>query len=196
MQTAAFWIGLAIFFGAHGYSALRRRGEGDIIARMGKGPYMGLYSIVSALGLGLLIWGYAGLKPWYPPGFPVFTPPEWLRHATLALMLPALVLVVAAYLPAGWIKRTSGHPMVVGVGLWAVAHLAYNWDAASLVLFGAFLLFAVMDRVMLASRGDRGAAQVRPNAVGDVLAVGLGGGLYAVIAFYLHPILFGAYAVG
>lgn len=195
MSAVLFAAGLTIFFGVHGYSAVRRRGEGDIQARMGRGAYMGLYSLVSAIGLGLLIYGYAYLKPWYPPGFPNVAPPEWARHVTLTLMLPALVLVVAAYLPTGWIKRSVGHPMVTGVAVWSAAHLAYNWDAASLLLFGAFLLFALFDRAMASRRGDRGAAGEKPSATSDAMAVVIGGGLYAAIAFWLHPILFGVYAV-
>jgi uncharacterized membrane protein len=179
--------GLVIFFTAHFYSAFRPRGPGDIQTKMGRGPYMGLYSIVSLVGFGLLVWGYGNLKPWMP----IWTPPVWTRHIAMALMLPALIILVSAYAPTGFIKRAVKHPMLLAVKIWALAHLTANGDLASIILFGSFLVYGVVDRIAVKRRGDVGAANANPNVLGDMIALAVGGAAYGALAFYLHPILFG-----
>jgi uncharacterized membrane protein len=81
--------------------------------------------------------------------------------------------------------------MLAAVLLWALAHLIANGDLGSVVLFGSFLVFTVVDRIVVARRGDRGAAAANPNILGDLMAVAFGGALYAALVFYLHPLLFG-----
>jgi uncharacterized membrane protein len=192
MYLAAFIGGLAIFFAAHLYSSFRPRGEGDIQSRMGRGPYMGLYSLISLLGFAAMVWGFGNLKPWIP----IWTPPVWTRHIALTLMLPALILIVAAYAPTGFIKKAVKHPMLLAVKIWAFAHLTANGDLAGIILFGSFLLYGVVDRIAVKRRGDVGAANANPNILGDMIAVAVGGAAYGAIAFYLHPILFGVTVVG
>ena len=127
------------------------------------------------------------MRPWTP----IWTPPDWTRHVAMALMLPAIILLVAAYVPTGYIKKAVGHPMLTAVILWAAAHLAANGDLGSLILFGAFLAFSVLDRFVVRSRGDRGAAAATPNIMGDLIAIAVGGALYAAIIYYLHPLIIG-----
>ncbi len=186
---SAFFGGLILFFGSHLFSAFRTRGEGDIALRMGRGPYMGLYSLVAVAGFVALVWGYAHIKP----GWVNFdTPPDWRRHVTMALMLPAMVLIVAAYMrPVGFIKKAVKHPMLAAVKLWALAHLLVNWDLASIILFGSFLIFGVLDRIMVKRRGDTAAA-AKPNVLGDLLSIAVGLALYLLLVYQLHGDLFGA----
>lgn len=187
MELAAFYGGLALFFATHFFSAFRSRDERGLAHRLGRGPYMGLYSLLSLVGFIALAWGFSEMRPWQP----VWSPPDWTRHVAMTLMLPAILLIVAAYVPTGYIKKAVGHPMLIAVTLWALAHLTANGDLGSMILFGSFLVFAVVDRIVVARRGDRGAAAASPNILGDLLAVAVGGALYAALIFYLHPILFG-----
>lgn len=187
MELAAFYGGLALFFATHFFSAFRSRDERGLAHRLGRGPYMGLYSLLSLVGFIALAWGFSEMRPWQP----VWSPPDWTRHVAVTLMLPAILLIVAAYVPTGYIKKAVGHPMLIAVTLWALAHLTANGDLGSMILFGSFLVFAVVDRIVVARRGDRGAAAATPNILGDLLAVAVGGALYAALIFYLHPILFG-----
>jgi uncharacterized membrane protein len=189
MYLAAFYGCLALFFGAHFFSAFRSRSERGLAHRMGRGPYMGLYSLVSLAGFVALAWGFSEMRPWQPLWSPEAFP--WTRHVAMTLMLPSILLIVAAYVPTGYIKKAVGHPMLVAVSLWALAHLIANGDLGSVILFGSFLGFAVIDRIVVAQRGDRGAAAAAPNIFGDLIAVAVGGALYAALAFYLHPLLFG-----
>ena len=184
--------GLVVFFGAHVFSAVRSRAPGrDIKERMGYGPYMGLYSLVSLIGLGLIIYGYglsrgAGV---------LYGPPVWLKHVNLLLMAPALVFLVASQVPTGWIKKTVKHPMLLAVKIWAFGHLLANGELNSVVLFGSFLAYGVLDRIALKKRGDNGPGpDAAVNAMGDVGAVVIGVAAYLAVFLWLHPILFGVVA--
>ena len=180
--------GAVVFFGLHLFSALRPRTPGrDLRVRMGEGPYMGLYSLVAIAGFFLMLWGYGAARP----AEVVFTAPVWGRHLNYVLMIPAFILLAAAYAPAGWIKRWTGHPMVLAVAIWAGGHLLANGDLASLILFGAFLAYSLVSRVAAGARGDLGAARAAPTVRGDLIAVGVGSAAYALTLVWLHPILSG-----
>jgi uncharacterized membrane protein len=192
-HLAAFFGGLLVFFGTHFYTAFRRRDEDGVAGMMGRGPYMAFYSLVAVIGFVALVWGYAYLKPWITLGFP----PDWMRHVAMALMLPAMVLIVAAYAPpTGFIKKAVKHPMLAAVKLWALAHLLVNWDVGSLILFGSFLLFGVVDRIAVKRRGDVGAANAQPNVLGDLIALAVGAALYGLLVYELHYRLFGVDPLG
>jgi uncharacterized membrane protein len=184
---AAFLGGMAVFFATHYFSAFRSRTEGGLAQRLGRGPYMGLYSLLTLAGFVLMVWGFGNIKPWIP----IWTPPNWTRHVAMALMLPAVILIVAAYAPTGFMKKAIRHPMLAAVKLWALAHLIANGDLASIILFGAFLIYGVVDRIAVKRRGDAGAANANPTILGDMIALAVGGALYAAIILYLHPLLFG-----
>ena len=185
--------GLVIFFGTHFFSAYRSREPGkDIREKMGQGPYMGLYSLVSLAGFALIVWGYGAARP-----APVlYVPPSWFAHINLVLMLFAMVFLAAAYMPTGHIKKAVKHPMLLAVKVWATGHLLANGELNSVLLFGSFLAYGVLDRIAVKKRGDNGPGpDVKANVMGDVGAVVVGLGAYAVIAHWLHPILFGVSAV-
>ena len=182
-------IGLALFFGPHLFSAFRSRESGsDLKARLGYGPYMGLYSLITAIGLGLIIYGFGASRP----SAIIWTPPVWGAHVNYALMLVALISLAAAYLPTGHIKRTLKHPMLVAVKLWAVGHLLANGELNSMILFGSFLVYAVIDRIAVKKRGDLGppkTAKVSPLA--DLGAVLIGCAAYGLLVAWLHKVLIG-----
>lgn len=182
-------LGIIIFFGAHLFSAFRSRAPGkDLKARLGYGPFMGLYSLVSAVGLGMMIWGFGAARP----ASILYSPPTGLAHLNLALMLPAMILLAAAYLPTGRIKKAVKHPMLAAVKIWALGHLLANGELNSVLLFGSFLAYGVIDRIAVKKRGDIGPGPDAPvSAIGDIGAVVIGAGAYAAILLWLHPILFG-----
>jgi len=184
----AFAGGLVLFFGTHLFSAFRKRDGAGLADVLGRGPYMALYSLFTIAGFVALIWGYAMIKPWIY----LADPPPWMRHITMALMLPAIILIVSAYVrPTGFIKKAVKHPMLTAVKLWAFAHLLVNWDVGSLILFGSFLAFGVIDRIAVKRRGDMGAANATPNVLGDLISIAVGTALYGVLVYELHYILFG-----
>ncbi len=184
-----FLLGLVIFFGLHVFSAIRsREPESDLRQRLGEGPYMGLYSLVSLAGFVMIVYGFGAARG----AGVLYTPPIWAQHLNLVLMIPALILLVASQLPAGHIKKISKHPMLLSIKIWAVGHLLANGELNSVILFGSFLAYAVFDRIMVKKRGDNGpGSDVKLSPLMDGISVIVGLGAWAALAFWLHPILFG-----
>lgn len=179
-------VGLVLFLGIHTLTTLREQ-RAALIGRLGEGPYKGLYSVVSAIGLVLIVWGFARYRD--SAYLQLWTPPASLHPVVLALMWSAFVALTAAYSPAGWIKGVLRHPMLVGIKIWALAHLLANGDLGALLLFGTFLAWAVYDRIALKQRGDQGASRASFGR-GDAVALVVGSVAYAAM-FWLHPLLIG-----
>jgi uncharacterized membrane protein len=186
-------VGLAAFIGGHAFVTFRAE-RAAVIARLGEGPYKGLFALVALAGIVLISFGFgqyrgAGLiEVWHPPG--------WIRHVTVALMWPAVICVVAAYV-RGDIQRRLKNPMLVGVKLWALAHLIANGDLGGIILFGSILAWAVFDRITLKRRSDPGAPAIPSGGRrNDVIAVVVGTLLYLALGFWFHPYLIGLRVFG
>jgi uncharacterized membrane protein len=177
-------LGLFLFLGTHSVRIFAESWRGGRIAKMGLKPWKGVYSVISIIGFVLIVWGYGVAR-----GAPVvlYAPPVWTKHVAALLTIPAFILLAAAYVPGTRIKRAVGHPMVAGVKSWAFAHLLANGTLADVVLFGAFLVWAIADYIV-ARRRDRAAGMV--YVVGpvsrDILAAVVGLVAWAVFAFWLH----------
>ena len=186
-------LGLALFLGVHTLTTQREL-RARVIASSGEGGYKIGYSLVSALGLVLIVWGFAHYRAtgWIN----VWHPPTALKHLAVALMLPAVILVVASYI-RGRIYTTLKHPMLTGVKLWAAAHLLANGDLGSIILFGSFLGWAVFDRISLKHRADSGAPPIPVGGPGnDLIAVAVGLVAYLALAFAFHPVVIGVPVFG
>jgi uncharacterized membrane protein len=183
-------LGLVVFFAVHSVRLVAgdfRQAQISASERRWKG----VYSLISAIGLAFIIWGWILFRPEAPQ---MFEPPAWGRHLAMALVWAAFVMLPAAHMPAGRIRHWVKHPMLLAVILWAVAHLLSNGDLASLLLFGSFLVYAVVDRVAVAGRGDPAPAIVRPRS--DLISVVAGTVLYAIFVLWLHGWLFGVSPIG
>ena len=188
MGLAILILGLIVFIAPHVF-VTRREARAGAIARLGEWPYKGLFSLISIIGVVLIGWGFARYRA--SDYIPVWSPPDWTRHVAVALMWPAIVFFVAAYIP-GNIKRTLKHPMLVGVKLWAFAHLLANGDLGSIILFGGILAWAVFDRISLKRRTDPGAPPIPVGGWGnDVVAVIVGTLVYLALGFVFHPLVIG-----
>lgn len=179
--------GLILFLGVHSISIVKEPLRDRAAVRLGEQTWQGLYGVVAIVGFALIVWGY-GLARQDP--FVVYAPPLWLRHVSLLLLLPVFPLLLAAYLP-GRIKQAVGHPMLAATKIWAFAHLLANGMLHDLVLFGAFLVWAIADRVSLKRRQPRPVPGAPPSRFNDVIAVVVGLGLYAWFLFQGHAWLFG-----
>jgi uncharacterized membrane protein len=156
--------------------------------------WKGAYSVVSLAGFALIVWGY-GLARAEP--VVLWSPPAWTRHLAALLTILSFVLLAAAYVPGTRIKAAVGHPMVLGVKVWAFAHLVSNGTLADVLLFGAFLAWAVADYAS-ARRRDREARRTyAAGPVGrDLIAVVAGLAAWAVFALWLHAWLIGVRPLG
>jgi uncharacterized membrane protein len=179
--------GLIVFLGAHTFTTLRGP-RTALIGRLGEGAYKVLYSLVSAVGLGLIVWGFGHYRS--TAWIQLWAPPTALRPVVYILMWFAFVALAATYSPAGRIKSALRHPMLVSIKAWALAHLLANGDLGGLLLFGAFLAWAVYDRIAVKRRGDQGAPRVGGFTPGDMIAIAVGTVAF-VAMFWLHPLLIG-----
>ena len=183
-----FIAGLAIFLGIHSVGIFAPAWREAQIAQRGALAWKGLYSVVSIVGFALLIYGY-GFARQSP--LVLYSPPAMLRHIALALMLPVFPLLLAAYLP-GRIKTAAKHPMLLSVKIWATAHLLVNGTLVDVLLFGAFLVWAVLDRIAAKRRpATRAVPGAPPAAYNNVIAVVGGLALYAAFLMGVHLWLIG-----
>jgi uncharacterized membrane protein len=187
-------LGLVLFLGVHSVRIFADGWRSRVIAERGENLWKGVYTLLSVAGFALIVWGYGAARQqpvvlWASPG--------WTRHAAALLTLFAFVLLFAAYVPGNAIKAKLRHPMVLAVKVWAIAHLLANNTLADLLLFGAFLLWAVLD-FRSARQRDRAAGtvyapgRVLPTVV--TLAVGLLA--YAGFAFWAHTAWIGVSPFG
>ena len=187
-------LGLVLFLGVHSVRIVADGWRTQMRARVGEMPWKGLYSLVSAVGLALIVWGY-GLARQQP--VVLWVPPIGMRHAASLLTLIAFILLAATYVPRNAIKARLHHPMVVGVKVWALAHLLSNGNLADVLLFGSFLLWAVLS-FRAARQRDRAQNTVYASgtAAGTGVAVAVGAVAWAVFAFWAHAWLIGVAPLG
>ena len=185
-------LGLIIFFAAHGFVTMREARSG-LIERLGQNGYRALFSIVSLAGLALIVYGYGQYRAhdWIP----FWSPPGFTRHIAVGLMLPAVILLVATYVPSH-IKAKAKHPMLASVKTWALAHLLSNGDLGGILLFGAFLAWGVYARIAAKKRGDLGTTTAPAGYTNDIIVVAIGIVVYLALGYAFHPAVIGVPAFG
>jgi uncharacterized membrane protein len=176
-------FGVILFFGVHLFSYARDT-RARLVASMGEGPYKAFYSLLSAIGLGLMIWGYVQSRAGPAAADILYWPPAWGRHATMALVLLGMISI-GVFLHKGRLKLWLRNPMSVGVALWAGGHLLSNGKVASVILFGSFLLYALLDIAVNSMRGH--VPDFTPNPRHDFISIAAGLALYAFFLFIFHP---------
>lgn len=184
-------LGLALFLGIHLTRALAPNWRNGQIARMGEAGWKIRYTLMSLIGFGLILWGFsqARMNPvvlWpHIPG---------MNHAAAALMLIAMILMAAAYVPRNHFKAKLQHPMTLSVKVWAFAHLIANNTLADVMLFGSFLVWSIL--VFRAAR-RRPAPATAPGTVAGTLATVVAGfALWAFFAFWAHAAWLGIAPLG
>lgn len=182
-------LGLVIFLGVHSVRIFADGWRSRQVARLGLHAWKGLYSVVAVVGFVLIVWGF-GLARMHP--VLLYVPSMWLRHLNALFTLVAFVLFFAAHAPPNHFKSAVGHPMVLGVKVWAFGHLLATGMLHDVVLFGAFLLWAIVSFAS-ARRRDRLAGITYPAGTvkGDVGTVVIGVVAWALFAFLLHGWLIG-----
>jgi len=185
-------LGLVLFLGTHSLGFLAPGVRAQAIARLGENGWKGIYTMLSLIGFILLVWGYGEARI-APVG--IWAPPVWTRHLGLLIMLPVFPLLFAMALP-GRIQSAVGHPMVTAVILWAIAHLIANGNLADIVLFGAFLVWSVADRISFLFRNVAPVPGAPPGKYNDLIALVGGLAIYLAMLFGLHTWLFGVSPLG
>lgn len=187
-------LGLVLFLGVHSVRIVADDWRTQTIARMGAGTFKGVYTVVSLLGFGLIIWGFSLARE--VPTL-LWIPPAGMRHAAALFNVLAFVLLVAAYVPGNGIKARVHHPMILGVKTWAFAHLIANGNLAHLVLFGSFLAWAVVDFISCRRRDRAQGVVYAAGATGATVVTVLAGvAVSGVFAMWLHGLLIGVKPFG
>ena len=196
-------LGLVLFLGAHSTRIFAENWRQALLERLGEKAYKGVYTLVSLVGFGLLMFGFDQVR-WESPV--LWSPPVWAKHGASVLMLVSLVLLACAYAPRNAIKAKLHHPMVLSVKVWALAHLLSNPRLADVVLFGAFLLWSVLNfraarqRDRLAAAAETGAETPLPapeiSTVATWCAIGIGVVVWAFLLSRGHAWLFGVSPLG
>ena len=179
-------LGMVLFLGMHSARMVAPDARLRFIDLRGMGAWKGLYGVVSLAGLILIIWGYGQARMVTPV---LYVPPLWMAHVNLALMWPAFILLIASQFPAGRIKAAVKHPQVLGIKVWAFGHLLANGDVASLILFGGFLGWAVVNRIIWKRRGD--PVYTDPSVKWDIIAAIVATVLYVWFVVQGHAWLIG-----
>jgi len=174
-------IGLLIFIGVHSLRIFAPAWRSACVAAWGERTWKGVIGVLSILGFVLMILGYGQARQ---QAGVLWTPPAGLRHAVALFTLPAFILLVAAYVPGNHFKSRLGHPMVLGVMLWAFAHLLVKGQTAAVILFGSLLLWSVLS--LRAALRREPPSRAPASLMRTLLAVAIGAVAWAVFAFYLH----------
>jgi len=197
-------LGLVLFLGAHSTRIFAENWRQATLERLGEKGYKGFYTLVSLVGFGLMMFGFDQVR-WDSPV--LWSPPVWAKHGAALLMLVSLVLLACVYSPRNAIKAKLHHPMVLSVKVWALAHLLANPRLADVVLFGAFLLWSVLnfraarqrDRLAAASlSAGEGSGSLKPevSSAATWRAIGIGVVVWAFLLSRGHAWLFGVSPLG
>ena len=184
-------LGLALFLGMHLTRALAPQWRDAQIARLGDKAWKGLYTLVSIVGFGLILWGYSQARF---STVALWPPIRGMNHLAAALVLIAMILMAAAYMPRNHFKAKLQHPMTLSVKVWAFAHLIANNTLADVMLFGSFLVWAIL--VFRAARRRPAPVLAAPTTAGTAATVVAGVALWAVFAFWLHAAWLGVAPLG
>jgi uncharacterized membrane protein len=157
----------------------------SLAARFGEQRYRGLFSLVSAAGLVVIVAGYAHASS--ASREMLFAPFPAARSAAPVAMMVAFVLFASANM-RGHIRRVVQHPMLLGLIIWSLVHLLANGEVRATVLFGAFLAYALVDLASAISR--RAVKAFQPQFKYDLMAV-VGGLVVAYLVVVFHRVLFG-----
>jgi uncharacterized membrane protein len=192
MGLAILVLGLVLFLANHLF-VTRREVRAAAIARLGKPVYFALFGIVSLAALALIVWGYAIYRAheWID----VWQPPAFMRHIALVLMLFAAIIATATFVPSH-IKARLKFPMLTAVKTWALAHLLSNGDLGSVLMFGAFLAWAVIARISLKRRPDVVLPVAPAGYTNDAIVVLVGIVVYLAIGYAFHPVVIGVPVFG
>jgi uncharacterized membrane protein len=183
-------LGLLVFLGAHSIRIFADDWRTAQIAKFGAGKWKGSYTLVSIVGFVLIVQGFAAAR--VEPVL-LWSSPVWARHLASLGMLIALILLVAAYVPRNHIKAKLQHPMVLAVKVWALVHLLANGRLVDVLLFGSFLVWAVLD---FRSARQRGPVVVTATVIGTLITLVVGAGVWFGLVCCAHQWLFGVRPFG
>ncbi|TNC91506.1 NnrU family protein [Thalassolituus sp.] len=181
--------GILLFVGGHSINLVAPKFRLNMIERLGLNPWKGIYSVVAGIGLACLIFGYGEARA---EGYWLWNPPLWTKHLATLLIFVAVLFLTASHVPGNRLQVAVGHPMYLGIKIWAFAHLLANGTVQDLLLFGSLLIWGVFG-FTVSRRRDRQAGITREyqGLSRDVITLVISVLVWAGITFWLHQLLIG-----
>ncbi len=157
-----------------------------IINSIGLVKWRSIYSIFSLLGIVTIIWGWIIFRPQAPD---VYYPPSWASHITALFIWVGFILFLVTKKQPGRILLMVKHPMMAGTLLWSIGHLISNGDLASILLFGSFVIYAIISLIFYTIKGNE--SYELASYRGDISALAFGTIIFLIFGFYFHGWIFG-----
>ena len=186
-------IGLIIFLGSHSCRIFAEPWRNHMIDRLGEVKWKGLYTIISIIGLVLVVIGYGQARQ---TPVVLWQPATYLTHIAILLNLVAFIFLAGSSPSNNAIRLKLKHPMILGVKVWALAHLLANGTLVDLILFGSFLLWAVLDFRSARKRPILMPEKVVISTKATVIVIVSGIVIWAAFIFGLHQYLIGVSPLG
>jgi uncharacterized membrane protein len=187
-------LGLIVFLGVHSIRIVAEEWRNRTKARIGDRAWKGLYALVSTIGFSLIVWGF-GIVRQQP--FQLWSVPVGMRHMASLLTLVSFVLLAAVYVPGNRIKAHVRHPMIIGVQIWALAHLVANANLGHVLLFGSFLVWSVLNFIAARARDHANTEPFKGGTAGATgISIALGVGAWVAVTLWLHGLLIGVSPLG
>ncbi len=141
--------GIALFIVTHLSLVLTPGIKDGIISATSEKTWRVLFSIIALASILMIVLGWRSTPVEY-----AYVPPYWTRHITMLLMLIAFILFGASS-GKTIIQRLIRHPMMTAVLIWAIAHLLANGETRSVLLFGGFAVWIILQMILVNKRdGD------------------------------------------
>jgi uncharacterized membrane protein len=164
-----------------------------MIDRLGEVKWKGLYTIISLIGLVLIVIGYGQARQ---TPVVLWQPATYLTHIAILLNLVAFIFLAGSSPSNNAIRLKLKHPMILGVKVWALAHLLANGTLVDLILFGSFLLWAVLDFRSARKRPIHMPEKAVVSTKATIVVILTGIVVWAAFIFGLHQYLIGVSPLG
>ncbi len=175
-------LGLAIWILVHFLKRIAPSLRASLDGALGQGPAKGVIALLLVLSIVLMVIGYRSA-----PTNSVYAPIAGIGHFNNLLMIVAVMLLGAGS-SKGAIRSWFRHPMLLGVLVWAIAHLLVNGDTASLVLFGGMAVWSIAE-ILLINRAVPDWTRPEPGPIkGDIRLFVIALVLFAILAT-IHTLL-------
>ncbi len=176
-------LGLALWCGVHFIPTLAIGFRSQCIAKWGEKKYKIIFALAIVLAVILIVIGWRATDSSL-----VYMPPSWGGHLNALMVLIAFLLIAAAKSTTN-IKRYIRHPQLAGIVFWSSGHLIANGEVRSLILFGTFLLWSILEMILINKRGD----WLKPEALPlkAEISVVIKGVIIYLVFLFAHPYLFG-----
>ena len=156
--------GLTLWAGVHLMPAVLPSNKKALLDKLGEKRYKLLFTLLIFTSIALIVVGYRNTQPQFLYHF------SFAKHPAYLMILVAFALMAAANIPSH-IKNLVRHPQLVGVFIWASAHILLNGDTRALMLFGTLAIWCVLAMLFINRRDGDWQRPPVTHWKGDVIVI-------------------------